>query len=169
MSLLNNPERELVTLLLNSNKYLRWRKRVEAAGNEILKLDVLTVVSRTPETWYTALLDCILLTPEGNRISRCVTIRGESVVVIPLLQCVDDNQYYTVMVEQRCISDGSLHLGFPAGGVDDCDDLRLAACQELMEETGLVISPNDLVELSGGITLISSLSDDIIYYRGVVI
>ena len=166
---MNNPEGELTRFVLGSNKYRRWRKRVESHGNQILRLDILSVVSRSPSTWYVAFLDCLMLTPEGNRITRCVTIRGESVVVVPLLRCIDDDQLYTVMVEQRCICDGALHIGFPAGNGGDCEDgvdLRGMACLELMEETGLEIAPDDLVELSEGITLNSSLSDDLIYFYG---
>ena len=169
MSPLNSPESELTSLVFGSNKYRRWRRRVESHGNQILQLDILSVVSRSPGTWYVAFIDCLLLTPEGNRITRCITIRGESVVVVPLLRCIDDDQLYTVMVEQRCICDGALHIGFPAGNGDDCEDdedLRVMACQELMEETGLEISPDDLVGLSEGISLNSSLSDDLIYFYG---
>jgi hypothetical protein len=73
------------------------------------------------------------------------------------------------MVEQRCICDGALHIGFPAGNGDDCEDgvdFRVMACQELMEETGLEIFPNDMLALSEGISLNSSLSDDLIYFYG---
>ena len=166
MFCLNNPGRELTSLVLGSNKYRRWRKCVESHGNQILQLDILSVVSRGPGTWYAAFLDCLLLTLEGNRIRRCVTIRGQSVVVVPIFRCIDDNQLYTVMVEQRSICDGALHVGFPAGNGDDGENLRVTACQELMEETGLAVSPDDLVALCEGITLNSSLSDDLIYFYG---
>lgn len=166
MSPLNSPGIELTRLVLGSNKYRRWRKRVESHGNQIMQLDVLSVVSRSPNTWYVALIDCLLLTPEGNRITRCITIRGESVVVIPLLRCIDDDELYTVMVEQRCICDGAMHIGFPAGNSNDGEDFRIMACQELMEETGIEVSPNDLVELANGISLNSSLSDDFIHFYG---
>lgn len=162
----NKPDSDMVPLVLESAKYRRWRQRVESYGNQILQLDVLSVVSRRPGTWYVAFLDCLLLTPEGNRITRCLTLRGESVVVVPVLRCIDDGQFYTVMAEQRCISDGGLHVGFPAGNVDDGESFRDMACQELMEEIGLEISPDELVELSDGITLNSSLSDDLIYFYG---
>jgi len=70
------------------------------------------------------------------------------------------------MVEQRCINDGSLCVTFPAGGVDNGENFRVMACQELKEETGLEISPDDMVELSKGITLNASLSDDLICFYG---
>jgi len=164
---LNTPANDLVLMVLESDKCRRWRERVEANGNRILQLDVLSVVSRKPGTWYVAFLDCLLLTPEGNRITRCFTLRGESVVIVPLLSCVDDGRIYTVMAEQRCISDGGLHAGFPAGNVVEGENLKVMACQELLEETGLDVSPDDMVELSSeGIILNSSLSDDIVYFFG---
>ena len=161
---MNAPDNELVSMVLASGKYQRWRNLVESQGNKILQHDILSVISRTPGTWYVALIDCLLLTPEENIIKRCVTLRGESVVIVPILQCIDDNQLYTIMVEQRCICDGALHIGFPAGSTDEMDNFRIMASQELREETGLEILPEELIELSEGISLNSSLSDDFIYF-----
>jgi len=161
---LNAPDNELASMVLASSKYQRWRNLVESQGNKILQHDILSVISRTPGTWYVALIDCLLLTPEENIIKRCVTIRGESVVIVPILQCIDDSQLYTIMVEQRCICDGALHIGFPAGSTDEIANFRSMACQELREETGIEILPEELIELSEGISLNSSLSDDLIYF-----
>lgn len=166
MAQLNTPDPDLARLVLASAKYRRWRQRVESHGNKILRLDVLSVVSRRPGSWYVALLDCLLLTPEGNRITRCLTLRGESVVVVPLLQCVEDRRYYTLLVEQRCICDGDLHTAFPAGSVDDAEAFHLTACRELAEETGLQVAADELVALSGAINLNASLSDDNVYFYG---
>lgn len=163
---LNKPGSDMARLVLESGKCRRWCQKVESHGNQILQLDVLSVVSRRPGTWYVAILDSLLLTPEGNRITRCLTLRGESVVVVPLLRCVDDDQLYTVMVEQRCVCDGDKHTGFPAGSVNEGESLQVMVCQELMEETGLEISPNDLVALSEGISINPSLSDDLAYFYG---
>ncbi|MDR1139730.1 MAG: hypothetical protein LBK93_03845 [Rickettsiales bacterium] len=164
----NTPgsDMDTISLVINSIKYKRWRQNIESNGNKILKLDVLSVVSRSPGTWYVAFLDCLLLTLEGNQIARCLILRGESVVIVPLLQCINDEQFYTVMVEQRCISDGDLHISFPAGSVGDGKKRRIMACQELMEETGIKIVQQDLVKLSEKISLNSSFSDDIVYFYG---
>lgn len=166
MTLLNKADSESVGLVLESTKYKRWRQRVEANGNKILQLDVLSVVSRRPGTWFVAFLDCLLLTPEGNRITRCLTLRGESVVIVPVLRCIEDGQLYTLMVQQRCICDGDLHTTFPAGNVEDGEAFAVMACKELSEETGLEVLPDDLVELSSGLSLNSSLSDDVVYFYG---
>lgn len=154
-------------MVLKSAKFRRWRQRVESHGNTILSVEVLSVISRRPGSWYAAFLDCVLLTPEGTRIARCLTLRGESVVIVPLLLCADDGAYYTLMVEQRCICDGGLHAGFPAGGVEEGTEVAAMACRELREETGLEVSPEDLVALTDGIVLNSSLSDDLVHFYGV--
>jgi ADP-ribose pyrophosphatase YjhB (NUDIX family) len=166
MHRLSPPDPDLVRLVLESSKYRRWQQRVESHGNRILNLDVLSVVSRRPGSWYVAFLDCLLLTPEGHYITRCMTLRGDSVVVVPALYCLDDGSYYTLLVEQRCISDGALHSAFPAGGVEGETSRQVMACQELLEETGLELVPEELVQLSGAITLNTSLSDDQVYFYG---
>ncbi len=56
----NKPGSDMARLVLESAKYRRWRQRVESHGNQILQLDVLSVVSRRPGTWYIAFLDCLL-------------------------------------------------------------------------------------------------------------
>ncbi len=152
-------------IVINSLRYRRWRRRVESNGNLIKKIDILSVVSRQPGTYYAAFLDCLLETPEGTEISRCITLRGESIVVIPVFRCADDKEIYTLMVEQRCICDGGMHTGFPAGNSDeDESDFTSMACSELREELGIEVDPKELVPLiDTGISISPSLTDDLVY------
>ena len=156
----------MTELVLHSLKFKRWKERIESSGNHILKVDILSVVSRQAGSFYAAFLDCLLLTPEGTRIPRCVVLRGESVLVIPVLRCTDDDTLYTLMVEQRCICDGSMHVGFPAGNADEMGaDFAAMACGEIKEELGLDVEPADLVPLGEeGVFINPSITDDLVRF-----
>jgi 8-oxo-dGTP pyrophosphatase MutT (NUDIX family) len=74
------------------------------------------------------------------------------------------------MIRQRRIGNGEVNLEFPAGMLDrNVDSARDVAVRELHEETGLVVSANDLRELHDG-PLYSSpgASDEGIYYFGCI-
>jgi len=121
---------------------------LESNGIKIEKINVVGEVFRDSSTLYTALIDCVLKTPEGATISRCVLLQGNSIVVIPILKCLDDNIIYTLMVKQRRISDGNFTTEFPAGSLEAEDNPLSTAIRELEEELGLRVSENELVPLS---------------------
>ena len=102
--------------------------------NIINKIDVLGIISRDCDNFFGAFLDCQLVTPEGEKISRCVLIQDDSVVIVPVLYCQDDGEIYTMMVKQRRIIDGGFAFEFPAGGKGLQEDSRFIASQEIQEE-----------------------------------
>ena len=126
----------------------RWKQRLKKNGNIINKIDVLGIVSRDCDNFFGAFLDCQLVTPEGEEISRCVLIQDDSVVIVPVLYCQDDGEIYTMMVKQRRIVDGEFSFEFPAGGRGMTNDPRLAASQEIQEELHLNIPAEDLLPLA---------------------
>ena len=151
--------------ILQSPKVLRWRNRVESRGNVIQKLDVLSIVYRKISGVFAVFLDCRLLTPEGNVITRCVLIRGDSAVIVPVLVCEDDGIIYTLLVEQRRIIDGSLTEEFPAGSSLELQDIRVTACEELSAEVGLEVKQQDLVLLSKEpIKINPDVLDDLVHF-----
>lgn len=157
---------ELSQRVLKSRKFQDWQGRIETNGNRIKRLDILSVVSRGGSGYYAAFLDALLETPEGTEIPRCIVLRGESVLVIPVFRCREDGLLHTLMVEQRCICDGALHLGFPAGNAElNQDDLRLLACQEVEEELGIALAPEELIPISDTpISINASLTDDLVHF-----
>jgi 8-oxo-dGTP pyrophosphatase MutT (NUDIX family) len=134
--------------IFEDTKFLDWKQRLEANGLQLQNVEVLAEVIRNDNHLYGALLDCRLLTPEGERSPQIVVLRGKSAVIVPVLHCKDDGEVYTLMVEQRRIYDGDYAREFPAGGAEGpMDDLALA-CQELEEELHLKVSPEELKPLS---------------------
>ncbi|MFZ1983533.1 MAG: NUDIX domain-containing protein [Desulfatitalea sp.] len=153
-------------MVFSNHKYLRWKKRVEDNGNRIHSSEVLAVITRNEDDFYGALLDCELTTPEKQTVKRCVLIRGDCVVIVPVLRCRDDGKIYTLLVEQRRIIDGGFTQEFPAGMLDcNADDPRVMASRELREELNLDIAPNQLKPLSEQpVKIISSLVGDLLYF-----
>ena len=97
-------------IILEHPKVLNWKQRIANSGTRINKLKVIGSIVRNHAEFFGMLLDCNILTPEGLNMARCVLILGDSVVIVPLLKCVDDGVYYTLMVEQRRIVDGEYAL-----------------------------------------------------------
>lgn len=151
--------------VLHNPQLKRWRERIESNGNEVLHLEVLASVYRNGSQLVGSFLDTVLLTSEGQKIARCFIMKGDSVVVVPVLIC-DDDCVYTLMVEQRRIIDGGLALEFPAGSLDkSSDDPRETACREVKEELHLTIAAGDMLPLADRpVKVNTSSSADLVYF-----
>ena len=135
-------------LVFKHPHFKRWKKRLEENGIVFKNIEVLSVISRDNIRLLVAFLDCVILTPEGDEIPRCVLIGDDSVVIVPVLTCRDDGEIYTMMVEQRRVIDGGMAFEFPAGGLEGGVDLKAVACQELQEELQLAVTPDELIPLA---------------------
>jgi 8-oxo-dGTP pyrophosphatase MutT (NUDIX family) len=158
----NPPE----NFILTHPKFKRWKERVEKNGNRIEQLEVLSVIARDSHDFYGAFLDCALTTPEHQVVNRCVLIRGDCVVIVPVLRCREDDKIYTLLVEQRRIIDGDFSREFPAGMLDtDVGDPRMMASRELREELHLDIPPEELKPLANRpIKVITSVIGDLLHF-----
>jgi len=152
-------------LVWNSPQFKRWKSLVLKNGAKLQDLEVLSFVSRDQKNLYCALLDGQLVTPEGLQIPRCIVLRGNSVVVIPILHCINDGEIYTLTVEQHRIANGNLVREFPGGGVDSLNNPVDAAHNEVYEELGLDIPLNELIPLTDQpIQVCSGLLDESTHY-----
>lgn len=136
---------ELVT---NSPKFKFWKQAVESTGTKITNLKVLAAISREAGKLFCALIDTKMVTPENETVPRCMLIRGDSVVIVPVIHC-DDGEVYTLLVRQRRPADGKFADEFPGGLLDNGDEFPAAiAVQELAEELEMEISQEELIPLS---------------------
>jgi 8-oxo-dGTP pyrophosphatase MutT (NUDIX family) len=150
-------------LVTESSKYRLWRGEVQKSGCEILEEKMLYVLQRNKNSFYTALLDCKLLTPEKQIINRSLLLRGRSVVIIPLFQC--GNKTVIPMVQQRRIVDGDFSMEFPSGGIDESIDIRTAAVTEIKEELEIDIQPDELISLyNRPLKACESMFDELVYW-----
>jgi 8-oxo-dGTP pyrophosphatase MutT (NUDIX family) len=150
-------------LVRRSACYLAWRQRIAASGCRIVQEQICHVVQRTVSSYYLALLDCRIETPEGEILPRCIVLRGAAVGIIPLLRC--EHEWWTVLVRQRRIIDGEFSAEFPSGGVNADATPRHAALQEVHEELGLVLADDELVPLNEApLKVCESLSDETVHW-----
>ena len=153
-------------IVFNNPKFHYWKKSVEANGNIFKHIDIMAAISRDKVNLLGALLDCELLTPEGDIITRCIMLHEDGVVIIPVLTCIEDGEIYTLLVEQRRIIDGSIIREFPSGSIShNRDDLKDVACLEVKEELHMDVTPEELIPLgSGPVMMNPSATGDLAYF-----
>jgi len=163
---ISNTDSSLEQLVLESQLFHKWKRNLESNRVIIERLEILSVVSRDQKSFYAAMIDCDLLTPEGHRIPRCLILRGDTVVVIPVLHCFEDGEIYTLMVKQRRIIDGNLSMEFPGGMLDPgIDDPANMAIIEVMEETGIHVEKEEIHLLTPTpLKVCESLMDEVVNF-----
>ncbi len=155
----------MTKLVFNNPHFLKWKKRLEENGNVLQNIEVLGAISRDNKNLFAAFLDCRILTPENTEIPRCVLICDDSVVVVPVLRCIENNEIYTLMVRQRRIIDGGFTTEFAAGGVEQSANLIEAACKETREELHMSVSHEEMIPLgTDSIKLNPSFSGDLVHF-----
>jgi ADP-sugar diphosphatase len=105
---------------------------------------------------------------EGNRIPPIAVVRGNAVIVVPLIRNQSSGEERYLMVLQRRIGNGRLNLEFPAGMLDrDTHDPEGVAVRELHEETGLSVDRSDLFPLHhAALNTSVGLLDEAVYFYG---
>ena len=152
--------------VLHNLQFIRWKERVESHGNIVKNIDVLATISRKSNSLLYSFLDCKIYTPEGKEIPRCVLLGGDSVVIVPVLTCIDNDEIYTLMIEQRRIIDGDFAIEFPSGSLENLDDdLGKLALQELKEELLLNLNRRDIKPLATGpIKVNPTVEGNLVYF-----
>jgi 8-oxo-dGTP pyrophosphatase MutT (NUDIX family) len=157
------------SIIFNSKIFKKWRKKFNPVDAIITSIDLKFVISRTIKTFYLAVLD-VNLKKKNTDISfpRCLILRGDTVIIVPILKCKDDGQIYTILVEQFRIIDGGLSLEFPAGMIDYDIGPKASAIIECKEELNIDINDQDLIPLSNSpFKVCESLMDENVYVYGI--
>jgi 8-oxo-dGTP pyrophosphatase MutT (NUDIX family) len=149
-------------------KITRWQKNVTANGCNLRSINELSTICKRNGDHLFSLLSVDVAAPEGYRLPHIVFIRGNAVVVVPLLRNRETGEERFLMVRQRRIGSGALTLEFPAGMIDHDDENPVdVGVKELFEETGIRVGREQLYPLCDK-PLYSSAgaSDEAIYYFG---
>jgi len=151
-------------------KISEWIDEVSLAGCTVKEIKTVQEIHKKNGDLLFALLDANVISPEGTRLPNIVFIRGHACVIVPLIKNKLTGEERFLMVSQRRIGNGQLSLEFPAGMLDnDTKDPAGVAIRELSEETGLILTREEIFPLSNQ-KLYSSAgaSDEGIYLFGCI-
>ena len=120
----------------------KWRKRFEISGCKIVELREHERIFSQTGNIIKQVVSVKFTTPENIEIDRCIVIKNDSVVVIPIIK--SDKTIRFLAVLQRRVIDGTYSIEFPAGDIEDEKPPKLVAQKELFEETGIHLKPSRL-------------------------
>jgi ADP-sugar diphosphatase len=148
-----------------------WKDNISKSGCQMKSLEPLRLIQSSRHELLFALCKADITTPRGARLPDIVLIRGNVVVVVPLVRNRDTHEERFITVIQHRIGNGMAGGEFPAGMIDrNVADPVGVAMEELFEETGVRISSSDLFPLSDRILYTSpGLQDEGVYYFGCVL
>lgn len=151
--------------LENAHKYKLWKSHLQKNG--LIINDIQEIYSRhryNGEVLF-SLLMLDATTPEGQKIPPICFMKGEVVTILVCLIDIETQEKYLLLVKQRRIADGAFTYEHPAGMVDGIKTPLEIAVQEVKEETGLVVLPQDLKPLLNNKRLFPSTgtSDECMY------
>lgn len=88
---------------------------------------------------------------QNEKLPGIVFMRGGSVAILMIIRPLDDEEErFVIMTQQPRIPAGSLSFfEIPAGMIDKAGTFAGAAAQEIKEETGLSISQDELIDMTG--------------------
>ena len=83
-------------------------------------------------------------------LDRVVFLRGGSVAILMILRPKESkNERYVIMTEQpRIGACGMSVLEIPAGMMDESNNITIKAVQEIEEETGFKVQPEELIDMT---------------------
>ena len=104
-------------------------------------------------------------TPEGDKVPPICFLKGEVVSVLIVLKEAESGQEFALLVRQRRICNGGMIYETVAGMVDGTDAPHAVAVRETEEETGLTITPEQLIPLNKEPHYVSTgTSDEAMYF-----
>ena len=152
--------------LENAHKFKLWKNHLLKNGLEVHGIEEVYSRRRYNGEELFSLLMLDATTPEGQKIPPICFLKGEVVTILVCLIDKETNEKYLLLVKQRRIAEGGFTYEHPAGMVDDTKTPLEIAVQEVREETGLVVTPEDLKPILNDKRLFPSTgtSDECMYF-----
>ena len=151
---------EDIEMVRTSLQYANWIKRMDQRF-KIEEIRVQAVDRRHSGGLLFAKLFVKAFDQEGRQVPGAVLLRGDASAVLIVINC--EGEKYTVIVRQPRFAAGIYETKeIPAGMLDDSTDKLTTAIREVMEETGLEITKENVTDL-GGFFPTYGISDEIIF------
>ncbi len=131
-------------MLQESLKYKIWRQSLADHGITVHGIRELKTIRKPNGEVIFALLEADAADPEGHPLLPAVLLRGHFVSVMTILVDRKTGEEFLLMVLQRRVGNGAVFYEHPAGMCDNETDPFDVAMKEVHEETGLIITRNDL-------------------------
>jgi 8-oxo-dGTP pyrophosphatase MutT (NUDIX family) len=148
-----------------------WKDNIAQSGCVLKCLEPLQLIHTSENELLFALCKADITSPQGVRLPNIVLIRGNVVVVVPLVRNFATGEERFITVIQNRIGNGLAGIEFPAGMIDrHTDDPAGVAVEEVIEETGVHISKTDLFPICDKLLYTSpGLQDEGVYYFGCIL
>ncbi len=148
-----------------STKFRLWQKNLQRNGVIIHGTEELFTKYRSDGDLLFGLFNLDATVPEGHKILPLCFIKGEVISILTCLIDKETKEKYLLLVQQRRICDGSYMYEHPAGMVDGSDLPLTVAVREIQEETGLVVTADQVHQLNEQPFFPSSgTSDEAMYF-----
>jgi hypothetical protein len=145
-----------------------WKDNIEKSGCVLNGLEPLHLIHTSKKELLFALCKADITMPQGGNLPPILLIRGNVVVIVPLVKNRDTGEEKFITVIQHRIGNGMAGVEFPAGMLDrNTEDPAAVAVEEFVEETGVPISRADLFSLSDRLLYSSpGLQDEAVSFFG---
>ncbi|MCB9234315.1 MAG: NUDIX hydrolase [Bacteroidia bacterium] len=141
--------------LQDSKKFKQWKATLDANGVDLREVEELhTVRKRNGEVLF-SLISIDAYDKNGQKFLPVVFLKGHFISVVTCLIDQDTQEEFLLLVTQPRVGDGSLFYEHPAGMMDSASDPYEMAIKEMEEETGLVITRDQLTLMNQEPILVS--------------
>lgn len=141
--------------LQSSLKYRQWADSLRQHGVDLRAVEELSTIRKPNGEILFSMVKMDAVTQQGQKLLPIALLRGHFVSMVTVLIDNDSQEEFYLMVGQRRVSDGAVHYEHPAGMTDSEHDPFETALKEMQEETGLVITRDQLHLLRDGIVFSS--------------
>jgi len=134
--------------LIQSPKFKLWKKHLDENGLEVHGIEeVYSRIWRKGEVLFSlVMLDASA--PEGKKIPPICFIKGQVSCIMVVLVDKETGERFNLLVKQRRICHGGFVYEQVAGLVDDGETPHEVAVREVEEETGIKVSPEQVIQLN---------------------
>ena len=134
--------------LEDSLKYQQWRETLESNQITIHSVEPLSLTHKSNGEIIFAKLKVNATNAAGEKLLPIVLLRGHFVSVLTCFTSQETGEQFLLLVKQHRIANGAISFEHPAGMCDSETNPVAVAVKEVKEETGLSISPQQLVQLN---------------------
>lgn len=135
-------------MVLSSAPFVRWCNRLSSSFVvEGVEIETVDFTRSIPKKVLFIKLKASVRDRSGRLLHQIVLLRGDAVGILVVLKTAERGEQLLMVRQPRVAVAEEAILEIPAGMIDPGETPREVALRELKEETGLLASPEELVDL----------------------